>query len=214
MLAALVLGASLTATAPEAAPATPPASQAPPDRAEIERARQERRRRRDTKVNFAGGVGLEVGAGLFYLLTVTVIDDLRGPRPSCDAAANTCGTGSPIAIIPPLAAPALGALGAVRLAAAREANIWRAPLFWEGAAVQFAAYATLFIPVDRAHPTERLAWNAVFLTGAVLGTAMQVWGAAVAAPRQSEAKSRSLGVAPGCQPTSGGLVCGLALAGF
>jgi hypothetical protein len=43
---------------------------------------------------------------------------------------------------------------------------------------------------------------------------MQVWGALTAPPRNVEATTHALRVAPACGPTAGGTVCGLALAGF
>jgi hypothetical protein len=52
------------------------------------------------------------------------------------------------------------------------------------------------------------------VAGAIVGTTLQIWGAMIAPPRETKLASRSLHLAPGCGPTSGGVVCGLAMAGF
>jgi hypothetical protein len=125
-----------------------------------------------------------------------------------------CNIGTPLVVLLPLSATAAGWVGATRPAAGREASIWRSPVFWAGTATELAAYVVWTLSSKQRTPDERLTWDTIFLTGAVLGTAMQVWGALVAPPRPVEPNAQSLRLAPGCGPTSGGVLCGLALAGF
>src|SRR5436190_1058545 len=62
---------------------------------------------------------------------------------------------------------------------------------------------------------QQLYTDTAFIAGSAIGTVMQVWGALTAPPRNVEATTHALRVAPACGPTAGGgAVCGLALAGF
>jgi hypothetical protein len=226
-LAALVLGSGLTilAGSAKASPADQPvvAAEPPPspDGDAIERRRSaaaERRRQRRIGFNIIVGGALELGAGLLYVGTSGFISrDLKLTSAGCDAPDQPCRIGTPVVLLIPGSATALGVLGATRLAAAREANVWRSPMFWAGSAVSVAAYLAWGATGDLKTRNERLTWDTTFLAGAVLGTAMQVWGALIAPRRDAEPApgARSLHAAPGCGATSGhAIVCGLALAGF
>ena len=119
-------------------------------------------------------------------------------------------------LVLPAGAIAMGWIRATRLAAGREASIWRSPVFWAGTAVTVltipAAVAVSYaFQNDR---NRRVAADTALVAGFVLGNVIQVWGAYTAPPRDVPAGTRPLSVAPGCGPTAGGIVCGLALAGF
>jgi hypothetical protein len=213
-LAALVIGSTLTAAGAVDAPSTEPAPE-PPVVTPLER-RTERHRRRMAKVHTFAGFALEAGAGLFHAWTAAVLisDDLR-----CDGSDATCRTpGSPLLLALPLTASALGWVGATRFAAARDATVWRSELFWAGTVVTVTSYiaaAAFSLDVNgRNNRDQRLGVDIAFVAGSLLGNVIQVWGALTAPARDAAAGTRPLSLAPGCGPISGGLVCGLALAGF
>jgi len=224
-LAVLVLGSISTVMAgeidvpPAQQPAVAPEQQPPPaaDDAERDRrarARIERRKQRHVAFNLLAGIGLEAGAALFYVGTGGFIQrDLDLTSAGCDAPDNPCG-GPPTVLLIPGSATALGVLGATRFAAARDAALWRSPVFWAGTFVEASAYVVWAATGYLRTRSERLTWDTTFLATAVVGTGMQVWGALIAPPRDAEPAAHALHLAPGCAPTAGGVVCGLALAGF
>jgi hypothetical protein len=106
--------------------------------------------------------------------------DLKQTSASCEDPKMPCNIGTPLVVLLPLSATAAGWVGATRPAAGREASIWRSPVFWAGTATELAAYVVWTLSSKQRTPDERLTWDTIFLTGAVLGTAMQVWGALVA----------------------------------
>jgi hypothetical protein len=211
-LAALVIGSALTAAGPLEPPSTEPPPE-PPIVTPLQR-RTERHRRRMAKVHTIAGFALETGAGLFHLWTAAVLisDDLR-----CDGSDATCSS-SPMVLALPLTATALGWIGATRFAAARDATIWRSPLFWAGTVVSVTSYlATAAFSLDvnsQNSRDKRLAVDIAFVAGSVLGNVIQVWGAFTAPARDAAAGTRPLSLAPACGAISGGLACGLVLAGF
>ncbi len=212
-LAALVIGSALTAAGAVDAPSTEPPPE-PPVVTPLQR-RTERHRRRMAKVHTFAGFALETGAGLFHFWTAAVLisDDLR-----CDGSDATCSSaGSPIVLALPLAATGLGWIGATRFAAARDATIWRSPLFWAGTVVTVTSYiATAAFSLDvnsQNSRDKRLAVDIAFVAGSVIGNVIQVWGAFTAPPRDA-AGTRPLSLAPACGAISAGLACGLALTGF
>ena len=85
-------------------------------------------------------------------------------------------------------------------------------LAWNG----HAGRATLTWAFTTGLPTrnERLASDTTLLVGGVLGTSIQIWGAFCAPPREAPPGTHALHVAPGCTPTPGGALCGVAVAGF
>lgn len=207
-LAALLVGVTLTAAGPADPPVVNPLE--PPVLTPREQ-RAERHRRRMATIHTVGGVALEVGAGLFHLLTASAV---IGDDPSC--VGDECHRGSPVLVLLPATAIAMGWIGATRLAAGREASIWRSPVFWVGTAVTIvtlpaAVAATYAFQSDR---HQRVAGGTTLVAGFVLGNVIQVWGAFTAPPREPPVGPRELSVAPGCAPTAGGIACGLALAGF
>ena len=209
-LAALVLGSTLAAAGAVDAP-----SPGPPPEPQVltpRELRAERRRRRMATIHTVAGVGLEIGAGLFHVLTAA---NFVANDPSCaESGSNRKCNGTPIVLVLPVGAVAMGWAGATRLAAGREASIWRSPLFWAGTGVTIATYlGTSALSVALNNQSEQVAWGAI-VAGAVLGNVIQVWGAYTAPPRDAAAGTRALSLAPGCGPTSGGMMCGLALAGF
>ena len=129
---------------------------------------------------------------------------------------DDCNKGTPVVLCLPAGAIAMGSIGATRLAAGREASIWRSPLFWAGTAVTVltipAAVAVTY--AFQSERNRRVAADTALVAGFVLGNVIQVWGAFTAPPRAVAAGARPLSLAPGCGPTAGGVVCGLALAGF
>jgi len=219
-LAALVIGSALTAAGAVDAPSAEPAP-APPIVTPLEQRREQRRelrRHRMATIHTVAGIGLEVGAGLFHVLTATTF---IGHDLSCAPSDSRCNMGTPIVLFLPAGAIAMGWVGATRLAAGREASIWRSPVFWAGTGVTVATLviptvlgAALNSPTDQPSQNARVAWDIALVTGFVLGNVIQVWGAYTAPPRDVPAGTRALNLAPGCGPTSGGIVCGLALAGF
>jgi hypothetical protein len=172
------------------------------------------RRRRLTmlKLHTFGGVALEVGSTALYALTAAwLIDD---SKEDCGAPDMPC-KGTPVVLFVPVGAVATGWIGATRLAAAREASIWRSPMFWGGTAVSvLSPLVAASIRFDGTTRNGRLSTDAVLVAGLVSGTALQMWGAFLAPPREVKTASRSPHLGPGCGPTAGGIVCGLALAGF
>jgi hypothetical protein len=208
-LAALVLGATLTTTAADA-----PAVEQAPDPPTPRQLRAERHRRRMATIHTVGGVALEVGAGFLHLMTAS---GFIGHDLSCTGEA--CHLGTPVVLFLPAGAVAMGWIGATRLAAGREASIWRSPLFWAGTATTiFGTLAAMEVTGAIAGSGEtrgkRVAVDTAFVAGLVLGNVLEVWGAFTAPPREPPAGTRPLSVAPACGPTTGGVVCGLALAGF
>jgi hypothetical protein len=230
VLAALVLGSTLiavggTETPSTAQPAVTPIQQfdsgesaavAPDPRAARRADRIARRRRTMLKVHLIGGVALEVAStGLHALTAVGFIGaDADLPPEGCAAPDMPC-RGTPIVLFVPVGAMATGWIGATRLAAAREASIWRSPLFWAGTAVSIASWVVPALVVNGGDTRkDRLTVDVVLVAGLVSGTAVQMWGAFLAPPREVKVASGSLHLAPGCGPTSGGVACGLMLAGF
>jgi len=199
-LAALVLGSTLTASG-----AADAASAEPPPLTPLQE-RRERRRLRMNKIHAIAGIGMEVGAGALHALTgLTFI----GHAVSCSDTASECSKGTPVVLFLPVGAVALGWAGATRLAAAREASIWRSPTFWVGTAVPIATLVTLtLVGPDQSTRDGRIAASTAFVAGLVLGNVIQVWGAFTAPPRDAAARTRSLSLAPGCGPTAGGVLCG------
>lgn len=229
VLAALVLGATLTAAGgtethateqPAVAPVQPvdPGEAAAATPAATRRAQKIARRRRTMlKLHTIGGVALEVAStGLHALTALTFIGaDADLPPEGCAAPDMPC-RGTPIVLMIPAGAVATGWIGATRLAAAREASIWRSPVFWTGTAVSLIAVIPAAAAGDGMTRNGRLTFDVLAVAGLVSGTAVQMWGAFLAPPREVKvaADASSLHLAPGCGPTSGGVVCGLALAGF
>ena len=166
-LVALVLAASLTATTgvsgqvgapsgpePAAETSAAPAPQPEPDRAAINRMKRSKERR--AAINLVGGMLLELGAGLLYVGTYGFIDrDLQLTSEGCNAPDMPCRGGTPVVLLIPAGAVAMGWAGANRFAASREANIWRSPVFWLGT-------GTLVAPRSRGHspPVSPRATNA------------------------------------------------------
>jgi len=210
-LAALVLGSSLMVTADAA---EPPA----PDPRALRRAKHaERHRRTMVVVNTVLGVGLELGSALFYVGTADWLigRDVDLPSDGCQAASKPCdGKGTPVVLLGPVGAIAMGVVGATRLAAAREAAIWRSPTFWAGVSVQLATFMGVFVLGRDDTRNHKLYSDTAFVAGSALGTVIQVWGGLTAPPRDADAPTHALRLAPACGPTAGGVVCGLALAGF
>ena len=118
----------------------------------------------------------------------------------------------------PVGAIGLGWAGATFLAAGRDASIWRSPLFWAGTGVQLATTVAGSVVAGRADSrNQQLVGDTIFLAGALAGTVMEVWGAGTAPLRHLEnvqPVAHAPRFAPACGPTAGGVVCGLALAGF
>jgi hypothetical protein len=209
-LAALFLGSSLMVTADAVEPP-------PPDPRALKRVRHaERHRRTMVAVNTLLGVGLELGSALFYAETGAWLigRDVDLPSDGCHAASKPCYIGTPVVLLFPVGAIGMGAFGATRLAAAREAAIWRSPVFWAGVGVQLATLSGIVAFGGDATRNQQLYSDTAFIAGSAIGTVMQVWGALTAPPRNVEATTHALRVAPACGPTAGGAVCGLALAGF
>ena len=205
-LAALVLGSTLTAAGAADAPSAEEPVITPLQE------RTERRRRRMLKVHTIAGVGLEIGAGLLHAVTAAafISDDL-----SCNGSASECNKGTPIVLFVPIGALAMGGIGATRLAAGREANIWQSPMFWAGTLVTLVTVPVVaVIGFDQDSRNGRVAVDATMVAGFVLGNIMQVWGALTAPPRDAPVGTRSLSLAPACGPTSGGVMCGLTFARF
>ena len=216
-LATLVLGSTLATTSAADAPAAAEAPAAEQPVVSPLQERTERRRRRMAKIHTVAGVGLEVGAGLLHVLTATTF---IGHDSSCNGSDSQCRMGTPIVVFLPAGAITLGWIGAARLAAGREASIWRSPLFWAGTGVTLlaplaaAAVASAMFNAGPGSRNERVAADATIVAGFVLGNVIEVWGAFTAPPRDTPPAARALSLAPGCAPTSGGIVCGLALAHF
>jgi hypothetical protein len=212
-LAALVLGSALTVTA---SGVDPPPPDPPPDPRALRRAeRAERRRRTMATVHTAVGVGLEVGSALFYAVTAEswIGRDVDLPGDGCRAASKPCG-GTPVVLLFPVGAVAMGAGGATQLAAGREAAFWRSPMFWTGEGVQVGTLVGVAVLGRDNTRNQQLFSDTALLTGAVIGTVLQVWGAATAPPRHLESIAHAPHVAPACGPTAGGMMCGLTLAAF
>jgi hypothetical protein len=208
-LAALVLGSSLTAmTGGAGAPSEGQPVVAPSRRSERSRQRRE-------AVNTVVAIGLEVGATLFYIGAADSIrSDLQLTSAGCNAPDQPCRLGTPVALLIPVSGMVMGAAGAARIAAAREANIWRSGLFWVGTATEVVAFGVSLAGTNQDTRNQRVARDTTLVAGAIVGTTLQIWGAMIAPPRETKLASRSLHLAPGCGPTSGGVVCGLAMAGF
>jgi hypothetical protein len=221
MLAALVLVSTLATASAASPPDGPAAESAESVEAPVltpRQARAERHRRRMDTIHTVAGVGMEIGAGLLHVLTATTFID-EELRCGGNAAAPECHNGTPVIVFLPAGAIGLGWAGATRLAAGREASIWRSPLFWVGTAVTIATIPVA-VGLDRAFGSslnsrnEGVATISALVAGFVIGNVIQVWGAYTAPPRDAPAATRRMSVAPGCAPTSGGVVCGLALANF
>jgi len=167
-------------------------------------------------VNTLLGVGLELGSALFYAETGAWLigRDVDLPSDGCHAASKPCYTGTPVVLLFPVGAIGMGAFGATRLAAAREAAIWRSPTFWAGVSVQLATFMGVFVLGRDDTRNHKLYSDTAFVAGSALGTVIQVWGGLTAPPRDADAPTHALRLAPACGPTAGGVVCGLALAGF
>jgi hypothetical protein len=221
-LAALVFGSSLIVTAGPVDPVDPP----PPDPRAVKRAaRAERRRHTMAVVKTVTGVGMEVGSALLYLVTADslIARDVNLPPAGCSApdkppAQRPCYAGTPVVLLFPVGAVGLGWAGATFLAAGRDASIWRSPLFWAGTGVQLATSALAIVVAGRADTrNQQLFADTTFIAGALAGTVMEVWGAGTAPLRHVETVEtveHAPRLAPACGPTAGGVVCGLALAGF
>jgi hypothetical protein len=208
-LAVLVLGSSLMAVADGAAAPSEAQPVVAPAR------RSERSRQRREAVNTVVAIGLEFAATLFYISTADSLrSDLQLTSAGCNAPDQPCRVGTPVALLIPVSGMVMGAAGAGRIAAAREANIWRSPLFWFGTAVEVAGFVGSLAGADQATRNQRLAQDATLVAGCIVGTTLQIWGAMIVPPREAKVASRSPHLLPGCGPTSGGIVCGLALAGF
>jgi len=225
VLAALVLGSMLMAAggtetaSTEQIDSAEQAEAAPaPDPKAARRAEKIARRRRTMlKLHTIGGVALEVAStGLHALTAVGFIDaDANLPPEGCAAPDMPCKGGTPVVLFVPMGAMATGWIGATRIAAAREASFLRSPLFWFGTAVSLASWVVPALVVDGGDTRrDRLTIDVVLVAGLVSGTAVQMWGAFLAPPREVKVASSSLHLAPGCGPTSGGVACGLTLAGF
>ncbi len=223
VLAALVLGSTLMAAGGTETPSTEQidsaeqaeAAPAPDPKAARRAEKIARRRRTMLKLHKIGGVALEVAStGLHALSAVGFIGaDADLPPEGCAAPDMPCKGGTPVVLFIPAGAMVTGWIGATRIAAAREASIWRSPLFWFGTAVSLASWVVPAFVGDGTARKDRITADVVLVAGLVSGTAVQMWGAFLAPPREVSA-SGSLHLAPGCGPTSGGVACGLTLAGF
>jgi anti-sigma factor RsiW len=110
----------------------------------------------------------------------------------------------------------MGWIGAARLAEAREANLRNSSVYWVGTAVEISSYLVALAGSGQKGRTARLGWDTTFVSMAALGTLLQVVGAHTG-PTRAEVETvaaRPLGLVPVCAPTSGGLMCGIALAGY
>jgi hypothetical protein len=216
--AALVLGSSLMAMTGGAdipaedqdADETPAEPQ--PSRREVRRAKQIR-----SAVNGFFGITLELGSALFHYENAAVFigTDLKLASAGCDAPDKPC-SGSPIVLAIPPGATTMGWIGAAFLAEAREANLRDSSVYWVGTGVEVAAYLVFIGGGEKKARSARLAWDTTFVSMAALGTILQVVGA-FTGPTRAEVEavaSHSSHVVPGCAPISGGLVCGIAMAGF
>ena len=219
-LAVLVLGSSLMATAGPVDAVDPP----PPDPRAVKRAlRVERRRHTMAVVKTVTGVAMEVGSALLYWGTADWLigRDINLPPAGCNApdkppVQRPCYTGTPVVLVFPVGAIGLGWAGATFLAAGRDASIWRSPLFWAGTGVQLATSALAAVVAGDTR-NQQLFADTTFIAGALAGTVLEVWGAGAAPLRHPEIVhpvAHTPRFAPGCAPTAGGVVCGLALAGF
>lgn len=189
------------------------ASEGPPVVAPTRRAERSRQRRK--AVNTVVAIGLEIGATLFYVSTADGIrSDLQLTSAGCNAPDQPCRLGTPVAVLIPVSGMVMGGAGAERMAAARDANIWGSPLFWVGTATEVLAFGVSLSGTNQDTRNQRLARDTILVAGAVVGTTLQIWGAMSAPPREAKLASRSLRLAPGCGPTAGGVMCGLAMAGF
>src|SRR4029078_7462623 len=165
VLAALVLGSTLTAvggteTPSSEQPAVTPIQQfdsgesAVPDPKAARRDEKIARRRRTMlKLHTIGGVALEVAStGLHALTAAGFIDaDANLPPEGCAAPDMPCKGGTPVVLFIPAGAMATGWIGATRIAAAREASIWRSPLFWGGTAISLARWGVPAVVGDGDH---------------------------------------------------------------
>ncbi len=217
-LAALLLGSSLMAmaggseiaTEDQAAMETPVQPQ--PSSREVKRTKQRR-----AAVNRFFGITLELGSAMFHFFNGAWLigTDLKLSSAGCDAPDKPCG-GPPFLLLVPAGATTMGWIGAVRLAEAREANLRDSTVYWVGTGVEIAAYLVALAGAGQKGRSARLTWDTTFVSMAALGTVLQVVGA-FTGPTRAELEtvaSHSPRVIPGCAPISGGLTCGIALAGF
>src|SRR5262245_46580391 len=185
-LAALVLGSTLMAAGGSETPSTEQidsaeqaeAAPAPDPKAERRAAEVARRRRTMLTLHKIGGVALEVAStGLHAMTAAMFIDaDADLPREGCAAPDMPCKGGTPVVLFVPMGAMATGWIGATRIAAAREASIWRSPLFWGGTAVSLASWVVPAVVVHGDTRKDRLTIDVVLVAGLVSGTAVQLWG--------------------------------------
>jgi hypothetical protein len=174
------------------------------------RARQERK-------NYVLGGVFEAGSAVLHLGTFALLvgRDLNMPSEGCDAPSKPCYAATPIVALIPYGATVMGIVAASRFAAARDANMWRSPVFWAGMAVGIGAYGVLLASGSRHTRSQRLIWDTTFLSMAVLSTVAQAWGALTVAPRERDHRSYSLRLVPLCGPTQHrGLACGIVGAGL
>ena len=185
-------------------------SEAPPVVAPVRRS--ERSRQRREAVNTVVAIGLEFGATLFYISTSDSIrSDLQLTSAGCNAPDQPCRLGTPVALLIPLSGMVMGAAGAERIAAAREANVWSSPLFWVGTATEVFAFGVSLSGTNQDTRNQRLARDTILVAGAIVGTTLHIWGPMSAPPREAKLASRSLHLAPGLRTEPGGVMCGLAM---
>jgi hypothetical protein len=201
-LAAIVLASTL-ATAPagtdEPAPDQPLARPAPK--------KQEKKLR-----SSMGGIFLEFGAAMAYLMAGTaLIDrDLHMPSAGCDASDNTCELATPVALFFTTGAAAMGWVGASRYARANDANMYYSPIFWAGTARLAGSLVVAYVGSNNHGKDAQLAWDTAYLGTSILGTVLQLVGALTAPPREADPLDYSFRLVPACGPTgTGGLVCGV-----
>ena len=145
--------------------------------------------------------------------------DLKLSGAGCNAPDKPCG-GPPFLLLIPAGATTMGWIGAARLAEAREANLRDSSVYWVGTAVEISGYLVAFAGAGQKGRTARLAWDTAFVSMAALGTILQVVGAhtgptrAEVEPVAARSPRPVHRLVPGCAPTSGGFMCGIALAGF
>ena len=213
-LAALVLGSSLVAMAGGHASSDEDAVDTPEQAAPPAEAAKRSKHAR-AAVNAFMGISLEMGSVLFHVFNggIFIGGDLDLTSAGCDAPDKPCG-GPPFLIAVPLGAATMGWIGAARLAEAREANLRDSWVYWVGSAIEVASVVPLAAAEGHKDRDGRLAWHTTFVSMAALGTVLQVAGALTGPTRAEVVASRSPRVFPGCAPVSGGLTCGVLVAGF
>ena len=217
-LAVLVLASSLMAVTggsempPDDQDAIETPVPPPPSSREVRRGKQLR-----AAVNRFFGITLEIGSTMFHVFNGSWLigTDLRLSSAGCNAPDKPCG-GPPFLLLIPAGATTMGWIGAARLAEAREANLRDSSVYWVGTAVEISSYLVALAGSGQKGRTARLGWDTTFVSMAALGTILQVVGAHTG-PTRAEVETiaaRPLRLVPVCAPTSGGLTCGIALAGF